>query len=222
MSADERHTNCEIFFGRLSRYADGDLSPRESEESRLHVDVCPRCQAAFESHKKLILMLESSKELEPPWDLDFKVLEAVGFGGARTQLRGYRVSPPLVWAATVVGLIGLGLGGWVLGQGIARLASVIFGPSGVLSTEVMAGLASKLTRHLVTIWDGLLAGTGMFEPLGRSLGAVSDAAKGNPIVIGTLLGTLALVLIFFRLMTKERSSHARHQHNKRLRETPGR
>jgi hypothetical protein len=168
---------------------------------------------AYETHKQLILLLESSKDKEPPWDLDFKVLEAVGFGGARTQLRGYHVSPPLVWAATFVGLIGLGLGGWVMGKGVTRLASSIFGPSGSLSTEAMADLAGKLTRHLVTIWDGLLMGLGSFEPLGRSLGAVSDAAKGNPLVIGASLGTLALVLLFFRLMTKERSSHVRNSHH---------
>lgn len=210
MSADDRRLNCKAFIGRLSRYADGDLAPEEGEECRLHIEVCPRCRAAYETHKRLILMLESSRDREPPWDLDFKVLEAVGFGGARTQLRGSRVSPPLVWAATFVGLIGLGIGGWVVGHGAVRLVSAVFGPSGSLSTEVMAGLAGKLMRYLVTIWDGFLAGLGTFEPLGRSLGAVSTAAKGNPLVIGALLGTLALVLVFFKLMTKERSSHVRN------------
>lgn len=216
MPGEDRHSDCGLFLRRLSRYADGDLSPEEREESELHMESCPRCRVAYESHRKLILLLESPREKEPPWDLDFKVLEAVGFGGARTQLRGSRVSPPLVWAATVVGLIGLGKGFWVIGKGAARVGSLIFGPSGSLSAENMAALAGKLTRYLVTIWDGLLAGLGTLEPLWRSLGAVSDAAKSNPLAIGTILTTLALVLLFFRLVTKGRNSHAPDSHHERF------
>jgi len=216
MPGEKGHIDCGLFLRRLSRYADGDLPPEDAEMSGLHMESCPRCRAVYESHRKLILLLESPREKEPPWDLDFKVLEAVGFGGARTQLRGSRVSPPLVWAATVVGLIGLGMGCWVIGKGAARVASLIFGPSGSLSAENMAALAGKLTRYLVTIWDGVVAGLGTLEPLWRSLGAVSSAAKGNPLAIGTILTTLVLVLLFFRLVTKERNSHATDSHHERF------
>jgi anti-sigma factor RsiW len=217
MPANDGHTACRSFVDRLGSYADGDLTERENQEFRLHLETCPRCRSAYESHEKMILLLESTREKDPPWDLDFKVLQAVGFGGVRTQLRGYRVSPPLVWAATVVGLIGLGFGGWVLGRGVVKIASAIFGPSGSLSAGDMAALASKLTRYLVTVWDSVLAGLRTLEALVRSLGAVSNAAKDNPAVIGAALGTLALVLLFFRLMTRERSSRVRNVHDKRIR-----
>lgn len=221
MSAENGQLDCRTFLGRLSRFADGDVTPEESEQSSCHMNVCPRCQAAFEAHERLILLLESSKEKEPPWDLDFKVLEAVGFGGARTQLRGYRVSPPLVWAATALGLVVVGWVGLMVGRGVVRLAASLFGPSGSLSAEEMAGLTSRLTRYLVTVWESLAAGLGGLEPLGRSLGAVSDAAKGNPAAIGTCLGTLALVVLFFRIMMKERRSHVRNLHGKGIRKPAG-
>ena len=217
MQTENKHSDCKTFLERLSRYADGDLGPAESEESKRHLDACPKCAAALESHKTMILLLESSKEVEPPWDLDVKVLEAVGFGGARTQLRGYRVSPPVVWAASVAAMVLLGAGGLAVRSGIARFLTIVFGPAGVLSTEEMAGLASKITGYLLTVWDGFIASLEAFQPLARSFGLVSDAAKGNPVVIGTIVATLALVLLFFRIMTKgkrsrassrERSSHA--------------
>jgi hypothetical protein len=208
MPTDDRHPNCKTFLDRLSRYADGDLGPAESEESRLHLDACPKCAAALESHKTMILLLESSKEVEAPWDLDVKVLEAIGFGGARTQLRGYRVSPPVVWAASVAAMVLLGAGGLAVRSGISRFITIVFGPAGVLSTEEMAGLASKLTGYLLTVWDGLIASAETFQPLLRSFGLVSDAARGNPVVIGTILATLALVLLFFRIIAKGKRSRA--------------
>jgi hypothetical protein len=58
------------------------------------------------------------------------------------------------------------------------------------------------------IWDGILSGLSVFQPLFRSLGAVSDAAWGNPVVMGTMAGTVVLVLMFFRIMTKGRRSRA--------------
>ena len=221
MSAEREQLDCRAFLRRLSRFADGDVTPEQSEQSGRHMDVCPRCKAAYEAHERLILLLESSKDKEPPWDLDFKVLEAVGFGGARTQLRGHRVSPPLVWAATALGLVLIGAVGLVVGRGVVRLGSSLFGPSGSLSAEEMAGLTSKLTRYLVTVWEGLLAGLGTLEPLSRSLGAVSDAARGNPAAIGTCLGTLALVVLFFRIMMKERRSHVRNLRGKGFRKPAG-
>jgi len=216
MPTDDRHSNCKTFLDRLSRYADGDLGPAESEESMLHLDTCPKCAAALESHKTMILLLESSKEVEAPWDLDVKVLEAIGFGGARTQLRGYRVSPPVVWAASVAAMVLLGAGGLAVRSGISRFFTIVFGPAGVLSTEEMAGLASKMTGYLLTVWDGLIASAETFQPLLRSFGLVADAARGNPVVIGTIVATAALVLLFFRIIakgkrsravTRERSSH---------------
>lgn len=216
MPTKNKSSNCKTFLDRLSRYADGDLAPAENEESKRHLDSCPRCAAALESHKTMILLLESSKEIEPPWDLDVRVLEAIGFGGARTQLRGYRVSPPVVWAASVAAMILLGAGGLAVRSGIARFLTIVFGPAGVLSTHEMAGLASKITGYLLTVWDGFAASFGTFAPLARSFGLVSDAAKSNPVVIGTVLTTIALVLLFFRVITKgkrsrvasrERSSH---------------
>ncbi len=212
-------SECGKFSKRLSRYADGDLSPAEAEESGLHVESCPLCAARLEAHKKMILLLESSKDVEAPWDLDLKVLEAVGFGGARTQLRGHRVSPPLIWAASVAAMILVGAGGLALRDGAARMFSIIFGPSGAVSTEEVAGLTGKVTRYFVTVWDGLVAGLGTLQPLFRSLGAVSDAAWGNPVAMGAIVGTLALVLLFFRLMArgktscaegKERGNHVGH------------
>ncbi len=208
MAARETPSECRAFAKRLSRYADGDLTVAEAEESRLHLESCPNCAARFEAHKRMILLLESSREVEAPWDLDLKVLEAIGFGGARTQLRGYRVSPPLVWAASVAAMILVGAGGLALRSGVARVISALFGPAGVLSTEEMAGLASKITRSLVMIWDGILSGLSVFQPLFRSLGAVSDAAWDNPVVMGTMAGTVVLVLMFFRIMTKGRRSRA--------------
>lgn len=208
MAARETPSECRVFAKRLSRYADGDLIPAEAEESKLHLESCSTCAARFEAHKRMILLLESSREVEAPWDLDLKVLEAIGFGGARTQLRGYRVSPPLVWAASVAAMILVGAGGLALRSGVARVISALFGPAGVLSTEEMAGLASKITRSLVMIWDGILSGLSVFQPLFRSLGAVSDAAWDNPVVIGTMAGTVVLVLMFFRIMTKGRRSRA--------------
>jgi anti-sigma factor (TIGR02949 family) len=208
MQTENRHSDCKTFLDRLSRYADGDLGPAESKESRRHLDACPKCAAALEAHKTMILLLESSKEVEAPWDLDVKVLEAIGFGGARTQLRGYRVSPPVVWAASVAAMVLLGAGGLAVRSGIARFLTIVFGPAGVLSTGEMAGLASKITGYLLTVWDGFIAGLEAFQPLARSFGMVSDAAKGNPVVIGTIVATLALVLLFFRIMTKGKRSRA--------------
>jgi hypothetical protein len=208
MPTENRPPKCKTFLDRLSRYADGDLGHAETEESKRHLDACPKCAVALESHKTMILLLESSKEVEAPWDLDVKVLEAVGFGGARTQLRGYRVSPPVVWAACVAAMVLLGAGGLAVRSGIARFLTIVFGPAGVLSTEEMAGLASKMTGYLLTVWDGLISGLGTFQPLLRSFGLVSDAAKGNPVVIGTIVATLALVFLFFRIMAQGRRSRA--------------
>lgn len=221
MPATDGPHSCSTFLKRLSRYADGELSPRDAEESKLHVESCPRCAARFETHKRMILLLESAKEVEPPWDLDLKVLEVIGFGGARTQLRGHRVSPAVVWAASVAAMVLLGAGGLVLRSGVARVLSILFGPSGVLSTEEMAGLASKITRYFVTIWDGLAASFGTLHTLFRSMGAITDAAWGNPVVMGTVAVTAALVFLFIRIMTqgkrsravsKERRSHVNSSH----------
>jgi hypothetical protein len=206
MPTENKSSNCKAFLSQLSRYADGDLGPAESEESKHHLDACPKCAAALESHKTMILLLESSKEIEPPWDLDVKVLEAIGFGGARTQLRGYRISPPVVWAASVAAMVLLGAGGLAVRSGISRFVTILFGPAGVLSTEEMAGLASKITGYLLTVWDGLISSLETFQPLARSFGLVSDAAKSNPAVIGTVLATLALVLLFLRIITNGKRS----------------
>jgi len=208
MPTEKMPTDCRTFLDRLSRYADGDLGHAEEDDSKRHLDACPKCAAALESHKTMILLLESSKEVEAPWDLDVKVLEAVGFGGARTQLRGYRVSPPVVWAASVAAMVLLGAGGLALRSGIVRFLTIVFGPAGVLSTEEMAGLASKITGYLLTVWDGVIASLETFQPLLRSLRLVSEAAVGNPVVMGTMIATLALVLLFIRIMTRGKRSRA--------------
>ena len=206
MPAKERPKDCSVFAKRLSRYADGDLGPVEAEESGLHIKSCPNCAAKFEAHRKMILLLDSSKEVEAPWDLDLKVLEAIGFGGARTQLRGRSVSPSLVWAAGVAAIVLVGAGGLVLRDGVAAVMSTLFGPSGLLSSEEMAGLASTITRYFVTIWDSLTAGLSTLRPLFRSAGAVSDAAWGSPAVMGAIIGTLAFVLVFLRIITNGKRS----------------
>jgi hypothetical protein len=206
MATENRPLECKEFSRRLSRYADGDLSPVVAGESKRHLEGCPGCRAMLESHKRMILLLESSREVEAPWDLDLKVLEAIGFGGVRTQLRGYRVSPPAVWAASVAAMILLGAGGLAVRSGIARLLSLLVGPSGSLSAGEMGSLASKLTGYLVTIWEGFLAGLGTLQPLARSLGAVSDAAMGSPLAITFIVGTLAFVLVFFRVVVSEKRS----------------
>jgi hypothetical protein len=221
MPAKDGPQACSIFAERLSRYADGELGPGEAEESRLHAEACPKCAARLEAHKRMILLLESSKEVEPPWDLDLKVLEAIGFGGARTQLRGHSVSPAVVWAASVVAMILVGAGGLVLRSGVARALSILFGPSGILSTQEMAGLTSKITRYFLTVWDGLAAGIGTLHTLLRSMGAVTEAAWGNPLAMGTVAATAALVFLFIRIVTqgkrsravsKERRSHVSSSH----------
>jgi hypothetical protein len=208
MPAKDAPNSCSVFEKRLSRYADGDLGPHEGEESRLHVEACPKCAARLEAHRRMILLLESTKEVEAPWDLDLKVLEAIGFGGARTQLRGHSVSPAVVWAAGVAAMILVGAGGLVLRSGVARVLSILFGPSGILSTQEMAGLASKITRYLVTVWDGLAAGIGTLHTLLRSMGAITDAAWGNPLAMGTVAGTAALVFLFIRIMAQGKRSRA--------------
>ena len=107
-------------------------------------------------------------------------------------------------AVFAVVLIGLGLGVWGVGRGVARLASAIFGPSGSLSAEEMAGLAFVPGEAMARL----------FGPAGRTamlavamlvcLGALSST------VLATIRVTFALARdgLTFRFMARMSRSQA--------------
>jgi len=211
MQSDKKAEKCREFSKLVSQYAEGDLPPSEAAEWREHVEGCRVCAAKVEAHTKMVLLLESAKDAEPPWDLELRVLEALGFGGAREQLRGQRVPPPLVWAAVVAAMILAGVGGLAAKDYIARGVSLLFGQAAALSSGEAAGLAGRITGYLVTVWDGILSGLATLAPLARNVRPVLDAAGASPEVIGGAVMTAVLLFVFFRTIVRDGKSQVAAQ-----------
>lgn len=130
-SADPRH--CELVQDDLAELSLGALDGRSRSEALEHVATCPRCRATLDDLSRVTdTLLQLAPEVEPPLGFELRLAEklraqdagkpradAVKHGATERlrQARWFRRAAPLVAAAAVLLLLGIGLGSLVTSRG---------------------------------------------------------------------------------------------------------
>lgn len=122
-TADPRQ--CELMQDELAELALGALDGRSRSEALEHVGSCPRCRATLEQLSGVTdTLLQLAPEVEPPVGFELRLSEKLRATDAgkprateRARQRWFRRASPLVAAAAVLLLLGIGLGSLVIARG---------------------------------------------------------------------------------------------------------
>jgi hypothetical protein len=126
MSAHETDPRqCDLMQDDLVELALGSLDGRSRSEVLEHVGSCPRCRATLEQLSGVTdTLLQLAPEAEPPLGFELRLVEKLRAAEAdrplateRARQRWFRRAGPLVAAAAVVLLLGVGLGSLVTSRG---------------------------------------------------------------------------------------------------------
>jgi anti-sigma factor RsiW len=156
-------TTCSDMAERVTRLAEGALSPAERSACDTHLDGCPSCTALVAQHRRTVAALRSLPA--PP--LPAPLREAILAGPARRQVRraAWRSTVRLALAAV----------------GAALVAAFLAGHQGTV--ELSSGLHCLLTELL---WAGGVGGAAWVAQR-RGAGG-SPALLGGGVLAGALLG----------------------------------
>jgi negative regulator of sigma E activity len=131
-TADPRQ--CELIQEELAELALGALDGRSRSEALEHVASCPRCRATLEHLSGVTdTLLQLAPEVEPPLGFELRLVEKLNAANAasaasaasaakprateRARQRWYRRAGPLVAAAAVILLLGIGVGSLLMPRG---------------------------------------------------------------------------------------------------------
>jgi len=122
-AADPRQ--CELIQDDLAELALGALDGRSRSEALEHVGSCPRCRATLEDLSGVTdTLLQLAPEVEPPLGFELRLAEKLRAEDAekpratdRARQRWFRRASPLVAAAAVLLLLGIGLGSLLILRG---------------------------------------------------------------------------------------------------------
>ena len=122
-AADPRQ--CELIQDDLAELALGALDGRSRSEALEHVGSCPRCRATLEHLSGVTdTLLQLAPEVEPPLGFELRLAEKLRAEDAekpratdRARQRWFRRASPLVAAAAVLLLLGIGLGSLLILRG---------------------------------------------------------------------------------------------------------
>jgi hypothetical protein len=122
-AADPRE--CELIQDELAELALGALDGRSRSEALEHVGSCPRCRATLDHLSGVTdTLLQLAPEVEPPLGFEIRLVEKLHAADAekprateRARQRWFRRASPLVAAAAVLLLLGIGLGSLVISRG---------------------------------------------------------------------------------------------------------
>lgn len=89
--------NCKTVQARLSAYVDAELTGHEMLELRRHLDACEGCRAEERAERALKSMLGDAPAVEPPADLELRLLRALDAEPKRTPARPL-LRPAIVYA----------------------------------------------------------------------------------------------------------------------------
>jgi hypothetical protein len=126
MSAHETDPRqCDLMQDELVELALGSLDGRSRSEVLEHVGSCPRCRATLEQLSGVTdTLLQLAPEAEPPLGFELRLVEKLRAADAeksqateRARQRWFRRAGPLVAAAAVLLLLGIGLGSLVTSRG---------------------------------------------------------------------------------------------------------
>ncbi|HXA33764.1 MAG TPA: hypothetical protein VNV87_16040 [Acidimicrobiales bacterium] len=122
-TADPRQ--CELMQDELAELALGALDGRSRSEALEHVASCPRCRATLEHLSGVTdTLLQLAPEVEPPLGFELRLVEKLNAADAakprateRARQRWFRRAGPLIAAAAVLLLVGIGVGSLVMPRG---------------------------------------------------------------------------------------------------------
>lgn len=126
MSADTADPRqCELIQDELAELALGALDGRTRSEALEHVGSCPRCRATLEHLSGVTdSLLQLAPEVEPPLGFELRLVDKLHAADAenppateRARQRWFRRASPLVAAAAVLLLLGIGLGSLLTSPG---------------------------------------------------------------------------------------------------------
>jgi len=122
-TADPRQ--CELIQDELAELALGALDGRSRSEALEHVGSCPRCRATLEHLSGVTdTLLQLAPQVEPRLGFELRLAEKLRAADAvkpqatqRARQRWFRRASPLVAAAAVLLLLGIGVGSLVMPRG---------------------------------------------------------------------------------------------------------
>lgn len=173
----------------LEQLAEETLAPAEARDARIHLEVCGRCAAAFESHQQLFALLGELPRFAPSLAFNDAVM-------ARVQIR-HRESAVFAWLKR---LMPKSRRGWILiGAAVTAPAMPLF--------ALIAWILSQPLLSPATLWQwALIRSQTMSQAsfawlLDRAMGssavgwgdAIYSALQSVP--VGTLGGVIAVLAV---------------------------
>lgn len=114
----EERGNCDAVKEDLTEFALGTLSGRSRSQVLDHVATCPHCTAELESLAVVAdTMLWLAPEAEPPLGFETRLVERFRGSNARRTVARWRRATVLAVAATLVAVLGIGVGAVTMTHG---------------------------------------------------------------------------------------------------------
>ncbi|UFT99546.1 anti-sigma factor [Radiobacillus kanasensis] len=85
----------------MHKYLDRELSQKEEQDLRAHLQTCERCQEHFHDLKRTVTLLESTSTLQAPTHFTAKVMDSLPREKKRVSYRRWFRAHPIVTAAAI-------------------------------------------------------------------------------------------------------------------------